>query len=924
MKNIIKYLFLSLICSVITARAQQISETDKSPIYQPEGSAMATSTVDGEKLLKRSSIDPANTLYGHLNGLTVLQGSGYGGIGEVSPTMYIRGIGTGNNNSILILVDGLERPINSLVTEEIENVTILKDAAALALYGLRGANGVLLITTKRGKVGKTDINVAYQHTFTTPTRLPKFANAYSYVEAVNEGLANEGLAPRYSSQEIAAYRDQSYPYLFPDVNWMDETLRKWGQRDQANFSASGGSNRIRFFSLVNFISDRGLIKEADLNSYSTQLSSSILNVRTNLDVDLTSSTFMQANILARLSEMNRPGAVTDAALMNNLYSLPSNAYPVKNFDGTWGGGSDIYPLNPVAQTSSTGYASAHARGLYADLSLKQDLNTLTEGLSAEGRIGFDAFSDSWDSRTKQFLSESVVAHLNDAGMPVDTTITQYGKVENELGFSTSLGSQRRQFNLQFRLNYNKEIGPGNLAAFLMYKQDKKVELGQFNSFMHQDIVAFGHYSLHNRYYFDLSLSASGTSRLPENNRWGFFPAAAVAWRISQESFLENTDWLDELKLRLSFGLTGNDMITINLDQYPYVSGGGFIFNDDFRSFSGMAEGHLPSQNVTYEKTRMLNFGIESQLFKKVAFNVDVFYNRTYDIMVSTRGVTSSMIGATQAYEPDGEVKNYGIELGMTVGDRTGDFKYNIGGQFSFARNEIISMNESYQPHDYLKATGRPVGQMFGLEAIGFFKDGTEIGQSPTQVFSNVYPGDIKYKDQNEDNRIDQYDAVPIGFNNKCPEVYYSATIDLEYKGFGVSALLQGISNYSVYLSTPGVYYPLMGNGTISEHYLDSYWKPGAANTNVKYPRLTTTESNNNYRANSVFIGNASYLKLRSAEVFYKLPQLFLSKLRVNECKLFVRGMDLFSIDNIKVTDPEATGAVYPTLKTYHVGFSVTF
>lgn len=319
---------------------------------------------------------------------------------------------------------------------------------------------------------------------------------------------------------------------------------------------------------------------------------------------------------------------------------------------------------------------------------------------------------------------------------------------------------------------------------------------------------------------------------------------------------------------------------------------------------------------------MLNFGIESQMFQKLALNVDLFFNKTYDIMVSRASSISSMLGAIHVFEPDGEVKNYGVEIGLSLSDQMGDFRYNIGGQFSFARNKIVNMNEYYQPHDYLKATGRPVGQMFGLETIGFFRDQADINQSPNQTFSTVYPGDFKYKDQNDDKIINQYDAVPIGYNYLCPEIYYSAIIDLEYKGLGVSALLQGVSNYSTYLNTPGLYFPLMNNSAISEHYLDNYLKTGA--TDAKYPRLTTTESKNNYRRNSAFIANASYLKLRSAEVYYKFPESLTSKIRVNECKVFVRGMDLFSIDQIKVTDPEATGAVYPALKSYHVGFSVIF
>lgn len=915
---------LSLLFTAQTGWSQSKEVKTKTADTTTDESTYSAATVSGDELLKRSSLSPSNTLYGRLNGLTVLQNGGYGGAGEPEPTLYIRGLGTLNANSVMVLVDGLERPLSSLVTEEIESITVLKDAAALARYGLRGANGILQVTTRRGKKGKATIDVSYQHSFTSPTRLPEFADAATYAEAMNEGLLNEGLPAQYTRPEIDTYRSGQYPSLFPNVNWMKETLRDQGQRDQVNFSAHGGSEKVRYFALINFASDRGLIKEANLNPYSTQLTSSTMNVRTNLDIDLTSSTQMSVNLMGKLREMNRPGAVTDDALMSSLYSLPSNAYPVKSFNGIWGGGSDIYPRNPVAQSSSTGYASAHARSLYADMTLKQDLSMLVGGLSARFRIGFDAFSENWDSRSRQYLYESNVAHLNAGGIPIDTVTTQYGKVENELGYSTSLGAQERHSNLQFGFDYDKNFSNSNLSASILYKQDKRVALGQFNSFMRQDIVALAHYGLMNRYFFDLSMSASGTSRLPAGKRWGFFPAVSAAWNITNEKFMRDASWLNLLKLRASYGLTGNDIVTPNLDQYPFAGSGSFVFNDDFKQQSGMGEGHLPSSGFTFEKTTKLNVGIDARLFHILSLNVDAFYDHTYDIMVNTQGVSSSMLGAINAFEPDGKVRNYGVEAGVSVNSRAGDFIYNVGAQVSFVKSKILDMDEAYLPYNYLQATGRPVGQLFGLETIGFFKDEADIAKSPSQLFSPVFPGDLKYKDQNNDNRIDQYDQVPLGYNSICPEVNYSASIDLEYKGFGISALFQGVANYSVMLNTPGLYFPLMQNRTVSTHYLENCWRPGADNSNALYPRLTTTESNNNYQSNTVFIADASYLKLRSAEIYYRLPEAWITKCRMYELKVFARGMDLFSIDNIKVTDPESVGAAYPTLRSYHIGFNLTF
>ncbi len=707
------------------------------------------------------------------------------------------------------------------------------------------------------------------------------------------------------------------------MDWVDETLRQWGQRDQVNFSASGGSDRARFFSLIDYGSDRGFIKNPHENpAYSTQMSGVKLNIRNNLDLNISRTTLMQLNLLGRIGERIEPGSLSGYDLMSTLYNLPANAYPVRNESGSWGGANNT-PLNPIARSTSTGYTQLHHRGIFADLTLKQDLGMLVEGLNIEGKVSFDAYSESYDIRSKQFLYEQVTAPLDASGRPGQTTVTQYGQDDQGLGFSSSAYNMSLYYKMQFRLNYNRQIGAGYLTSFLSAGQDKQTLPGQFNTNLHQDVTAFGHYALKDRYFFDLSLSASGSSRLPKNNQWGFLPAVGAAWRISEENFLQDSRWLDELKLRASFGLAGNDRITYNLDAYPFVWAGDYIFRD-YTSFGGMREGHLPSQRATYEKTRMLNIGLEAQMFCKLTINADVFFNKTYDIMVSREGVVSSMLGATAAYEPNGEVQNHGFEIGMNYGSRTGDFKYNIGGQFSFVRNKIINMNEAYKPHDYMKYTGHPIGQQTGWEIIGFFEDQADIDQSPQQLFSTVYPGDYKYRDQNGDNRIDEYDAVRIGHTTAAPEIYYSATIDLEYKGIGLSALFQGVGNYSKILGASSIYVPLINNTNISEHYLESYWKPGADNSNVKYPRLTTTSSLNNYRNNSTYIVDGSYLKLRVAELYWDLPTSWVSRIRLSGFRVFVRGTDLFTISKIKVTDPESTGLQYPALRAYHAGFSLTF
>lgn len=910
---------ISLPAFCIASVCAQEQATEKNVLDE---TTISASTVNSKELMKRSNINPANALYGKLNGLFIRQNGGYGS-GESDPSMNIRGIGSLNYNSILVLVDGLERDINSLSIEEIEEVTILKDAAALAPYGVRGANGVLLVKTKRGEKGKTDIRVSYQHSMTSPTRLPKMVDAVTYAEAVNEGLANEGLGYRYTQQEIDAYRSGKYPTLFPNVDWIKETLRDHGQRDQVNFSASGGSNRIKYYSMINFISDRGLLKNTDQGSYSSQLANSILNVRTNLDINATSTTHIKVNLLGKLKEKYSPGSVSDEDIMRTLYTLPAAAFPVKSHNGIWGG-SNMFPKNPVAEISSTGYTTSHARTLLADMTLTQDLEAIIPGLEAELRIGFDAYSETWDVRAKQYLYESNIAHLRADGMPIDTVNTQYGKDEKQLGFNSWLNNQNRHSNIQFALNYKKDFSRSNLLASIRYKQDKNVYLGQYNTYMHQDVIASAHYGLLNKYYFDLSVTASGTSRLPKGNRWGAFPAISAAWMANRENFLQDANWLDLLKFRLSYGLTGNDEVWKNMDKYPFGNGGWFVFGDDFIGNGGIAEGKLPSLDATFEKSSKVNFGLDMRLLDLIDLNLEAYYDHRYDIMVPGGNVTSGFFGATAPDAPDGIVNNYGVEVGINIGKQIGDFFFNVNGQLAFSRNKIVNMNEAFQPYDYLKSTDGRLGQFFGLEAIGFFKDQADIESSPRQTFSTVLPGDLKYKDQNKDNRIDELDVVPMGYNTICPELFYSMGFDLEYKGFGINAQFQGAGHYTVQRSQSSLYYPLMGNRTISEHYLDNCWRPGQDNTDAIYPRLTTTESANNYRNNSVFMKNVSFLKLRSAEAYYKIPEKCIKPLHISEFKLFVKGMDLFSIDNMHETDPEVMWSTYPALRSVHLGLDLTF
>lgn len=878
-------------------------------------STIPTAVATASELSHRTTINPSNTLYGLIPGLQVLQNAN--NAWNDAATLYVRGLGTLNSNSPLVLVDGFERSINTLSDEEIESVTVLKDAVSTALYGIRGANGVIYVKTKRGVEGKPVVNFSYNFNFGTPRRMPEFVDGYTYANALNEGMRNDGLAPRYSASELDAFKNQTHPGFYPNVDWWDEVLRDHSYGDNITFSVRGGGNAVKYFTQINFLDDRGILKPTkDNDGYSTQFKYSKLNIRTNLDIAVSKTTNVKLNVLGNFSEHNRPGTVM-GDIFSALYQVPSGAFPIKTNNNIWGGTS-VYSNNPVALVSAKGYARSQSRSMFADIELTQDLSFLLKNLSFGIKIGLDNSSTYWDSNTKNFAYQSGTIDLA-------TGEETYNLLRNEgtLSFSRSLGGNNSRFNMESRLNYALTQNKHQLNATVIYAMNKMKEVGRNTSRAFMDIVGYAHYSYDKRYLVDLSLSGSASSILSPGKRWGFFPAIGAGWLLSEESALK-ADWLNMLKLRVSYGISGRADFDQNLWYDLYTGGYSYYFKDTPSSISGLRETRLGIKDLTYEKSHKLNGGIDFGAFNKLSVTLDGFYDHRTDILVSGSGAYSSVVGIEIPSVNDGIVDSYGVEVGAKWNDRIGDVRYTIGGQFSFTRSKIKEYNEVYRPYDYLKRTGRPLGQIFGYEVIGTYQTQKEIDDRPVkQLLSEVRPGDLMFKDQNGDNIIDEYDMIPLGHNANCPEIYYSFDLGAEYKGFGVYALFQGAGNYSTVLNTPGLYRPLVNNGTVSTHYYENRWTP--ENPNAKYPRLTSTGSANNYSTNSLWVADASFLKLRTLELYYQFPAKTLSSLKVvSRAKVFARVHDLFSLDNIKVADPESISDTHPTMTQCTFGVNLSF
>ncbi|MCD8172110.1 MAG: SusC/RagA family TonB-linked outer membrane protein [Alistipes sp.] len=894
--------------------------------------ASSVYVADGEEFDKFSARDIGSAMFGNVLGLTALQGSGT--YTDYQNTFYVRGLQTLtlNDNSPLILVDGIERDLYYITPEEVEQVVVLKDAAAVALYGYKGANGAINIVTKRGKYETREIKFSYDHAFNWQVRRPKLADSYTYASAMNEALANDGQTPRYSQAELDAFQSGNYPYLYPNVNWIDETFKTTGGTDIFNLSFRGGGKSFRYYTLLNLDNNKGFVKTPKANDgYSTQDMYSKANLRTNLDIDLGPSTKMELNLLGTLQEMRRPGDSADI-WGDMIYAVPSAAFPIQTEDGLWGGNSTwAGTLNPVAQSQAAGYTKSHRRALFADMTLRQDLSVITPGLGGSFRLAYDNSAIYIENYSKTYIYGSDAVTSWNGSTPDLSSLSRYtGGADSELNDSSDLDDWARAFNFDIALYYSRTFGRHKLYSQFKWDYEYHNIRGVDNTWCRQNLSLYTHYGFKERYIVDLALVASAANKLAPDSRWGFSPTVSAAWVLTKEEFMNGSSWADMIKLRASWGLINRDNIpaenywkqvysALGNASYPIDSGYG-IGTD----LSGWSIGRLGAVNPTHEKALKYNLGLDASLFKG-SLNVvlEGFCQKRKDIWVESSEVYSEALGFDPPYKNAGRVDSWGFEAGIDYIKKVGDFTFNVGGTFTLNKNEIKEQLEMPKAYDNLVSTGLPVGQIFGYIAEGFFKDDADIANSPTQWFGNVRPGDIKYRDVNGDGKIDEDDLTAIGYNTLVPEIYYSFKLGAEWKGFGFNALFQGAGNYSAILNTSSVYWPLINNTTISDHYYNNRW--AASNTDAKYPALSSQSSNNNYQTNTIWLQDRSFLKLRYVELYYNFPKGMLSKTSfMHNAKLYVRGVDLACFDKIKIADPESYGATSPLTRSLVIGLAVGF
>lgn len=935
-KYIIVLSLFAGLCLPMTAQESNEEQTDKfvgqtinvgaERLLTREETTGSVSVISSETTDRRSAKNIGNSIIGQGNGLISLQSGGR--YADVNPTFYIRGLQTLNGkNSPLVMIDGIQRDIVSIAPEEVESVIVLKDAAAVALYGYKGINGAINIVTKRGKYNTRSVKVTYDHLFTSLANKPKFVDAYTYGLAVNEARINDGMTGRYSNQELNALRDGTMPYLYPNVNWVDETFRDNAMTNKYNIEFRGGGEKFRYYTMLDLISNKGFVKEPGANEgYSTQDKYVKGNLRMNMDINLTKTTDLQVNLLGVLQETSRPGAQAD--LWDLVYTVPSAAFPIRDKNGVWGG-SDTWAgtQNPVAQSVGAAYYKNHTRSLFADMKLTQDLSGLTKGLNAFVRISYDNIANIYEDHSKEYVYSVNAPTWADGASEPTVKSEIYGK-DSEMGTDAKTNEFDRLLHFDVGFNYQRTFGDHSIYSQLKWDYENNDPNGTNNTVNRQNITWWSHYGYMNRYFVDLALVESGSSRLAPGTKWAFSPTLSAAWVISKEKFMENVKWVNFLKLRASAGiinvdnLPGDEVWSYYAQQYS-TSGGTYPFDSGWNSSFGRSYlARVATTNPSHEKAYKYNVGVDAKLFGCLDVTLDLWKEHRTNIWVTSEGKYSEVFGMDPPYENAGIVNSKGIEVGLDYSKKLGQVEFNVGGNFSLNKNEIKEMLEEPRQYANLVQTGNPYGQLYGLEAIGLFKDEADIAASPTQNFSTVKPGDIKYRDVNGDNIIDANDKVAIGYSTTCPEIYYSLHLGAEWKRIGFYAMFQGTGNYSAVLNTKSMYWPLINNTNISQYAYDNRWTP--QNQNAKFPRLSSQSNANNYQTSTLWLADRSFIKLRNLEVYYKLPASWLKKTKVvNAAKLYVRGIDLFSFDHIDENNPEAYG-INPMTKSVALGLSVTF
>ena len=904
----------------------------------------AITNVDVSQMKQFPSSNFTNALAGNVPGIIAMQSSGQPG--KSTSRFWVRGISTfGASASAMILVDGFERNnIDDLNIEDIESFSVLKDASATAIYGSKGANGVILITTKHGKAGKININVKGEASYNTRTITPKFIDAPTYANLLNEARVTRNLAPQYQPEELALIRSGLDPDFYPNVDWSKLLLKNGAMSYRADLSMSGGGNTARYFVSLSYVEDQGMYNtdETLRKKYDTNANYKRWNYRMNVDIDVTPTTIIKLGVSGNLNKRNSPG-LGDQYLWSELFGFNALSSPVLYSNGYVPAyGNSVPQMNPWVSSTRTGYNEEWDNNIQTNVTVDQKLDFITKGLSFTGRFGYDTYN-----------SNHIYYRLWPAMYRANSRDSQgniiWDKLFEETSMSqTSGGDGSRHEFLEALLRWDRTFDKlHNFSAVSRFTQDERIQTRNIGtdiknsvSKRNQGLAGQLTYNYALRYFIDFNFGYNGSENFADHHRYGFFPAFSLAWNVAEEPLVKKAlPWLNMFKLRYSWGKVGND----NMGRFPYLYTLDYTPNIGYNWGSNLTSGTIPgihytqmaSPNVTWEVARKTDFGFDFVAFdNKFSLTMDYFHEKRTGIFIQRMFLPDITGLESYPWANVGAVKSKGFDGNFQYKDHIGEINWTVRGNITYSKNTILERDEENNVYAYQYGKGYRVNQQRGLIALGLFRDYDDIRNSPKQSWGTVQPGDIKYKDVNGDGIVDDGDRVAIGATD-TPSLIYGLGASVSWRGFDLNLHFQGAGKYTFLINSGAVNAFRDGRwGNILQGITDNRWISSdisgtkeTENPNAPYPRLSYGYNLNNQQSSSFWLRNGRFLRLKNLDIGYTLPKPMVNTIHLESVRIYISGQNLITWSPFKLWDPELDsrqrGQIYPITRSFTAGIQIS-
>ena len=920
-------------------------------VQKRESVVGAISTVDASTL-KVPSAQLSTGLAGQLSGVVAMSRSGEPGKGS-SADFYIRGVSSFQGTvTPLVLVDGIERDINLVDTDDIESFSILKDASASAVYGVRGANGVIIITTKKGQEGRPKISFRSETGITSPTQLPKFVNASQFAEMANEAYFGAYGTYPYDEEALAHYRNGDDPDLYPDVDWMKALYKNVATNQRVNISVNGGTEVVKYFVSGSYFTESSIFRRSNEYAYNSSIKYDKFNFRANVDINVTPSTVLSVN-MANIYEIRFAPGTETSQIWYRAFRTSPNAFPVVYSDGTLSAPSVAGEQNPYNLLVHTGYREQFWNSAQSLIGLKQDFGAIwdpLQGLTASIKFSWDATGSQTQVRSKtprQFHASG----RDDEGKLIFGNPIYEGS--ETLSFSSSAYSYLVTY-MEGSLNYSRLFGKHRVGAMFLYNHKIRRNTAGYNStnsipYKNQGIAGRITYAYRDRYFAEFNMGYNGSENFAPGHRFGFFPAVSAGWLMSEEPWWAPVkDYVNMVKWKGSYGKVGNDQISGTRWLYlsTIIGGNSFVMGKTGSDGgSGLVTGRPENLNFSWEEETKLNLGVEFELFRELRVQADYFNSHRTGILMQRSGLPS-YAGLQNSnklpYVNVGETLNSGVDLSLDWHKQVGEWFFTARGNFTYNRNKLVNNDEPDWEYKYQNRIGKPYGvggaQPWGLLAVGLFQSEEEIANSPVQTFGQYRVGDIKYQDINGDGIIDSNDQIYLG-HTTLPEITYGFGATASYKGFDINLFFQGVGNVNFFINGNSMRQVFAATDTfeMSAMQQDRYYrgwsinKTPEENAQAIYPRLSWSGNagyHNNTQTSSWWQRNGSFLRLKNAEIGYSLPKKLLAQTGfIQGVRVYVSATNLVTFSEFKLWDVETgsgDGSTYPNNRVISFGINANF